>query len=145
MINKNVFSDEVLNKLKLWEKKYPANHRRSVILPALHILQDDNKGYLTSELISSLSCYLSLPEIYIYEVATFYSMFNTKPVGKYQVNVCTNISCMLRGSDKILNYIEKKLGITTGNSSTDGLFTLNSVECLGACCGAPMLEVNKIF
>lgn len=146
MINKNnIFTSEITEEIKKWEKKFPNNKKASIIIPALHILQDYNEGYLTEDIINKLAQYLSVPKINIYEVAHFYSMYKCKKSGKYKINVCTNISCMLNGAYEILQYIEKKLNIKRGETSKNGMFTLQEVECQGACCGAPMLEFNKIF
>ena len=108
-------------------------------------IQHANNGYLTNDLIESLADYLDLEKIDVYEVATFYSMFNLKPIGKNIISVCTNVSCMLRNSDEIVNYIEKKLKVKIGESTKDNKFYLkNEMECLAACNGAPMMQVNHI-
>ena len=124
-------------------KKFPDDRKKSAIIESLLILQHHNSGYLTKEIIHDLANYLSVSEIDIYEVATFYTMFNTKPVGRNVIAVCNNVSCMLRGSDKILSHIEKKLNIKVGQSSADNKFYLkDEVECLAACNGAPMMQIN---
>ena len=124
-------------------KKFPDDRKKSAIIESLLILQHHNSGYLTKEIIHDLAHYLSVSEIDIYEVATFYTMFNTKPVGRNTIAVCNNVSCMLRGSDKILSHIEKKLNIKVGQSSADNKFYLkDEVECLAACNGAPMMQIN---
>ena len=124
-------------------KKFPDDRKKSAIIESLLILQPHNSGYLTKEIIHALANYLSVSEIDIYEVATFYTMFNTNPVGRNTIAVCNNVSCMLRGSDKILSHIEKKLNIKVGQSSADNKFYLkDEVECLAACNGAPMMQIN---
>ena len=146
MLNKKeIFSAEVVNLLENWEKCYPTNQKRSVIIPGLHVLQDHNNGYLTEELMDKLAAYLDVEVTFVYEVATFYSMYDLKKVGRHKLNICTNLSCMLNGAKKIIAHAESKLGIKAGETTPDSKFTLRSVECQGACCGAPMLEVNKIF
>ena len=123
-----------------WVKKFPEGRQRSAVISALQVVQHENEGYLTPELMDAVADYLDLPPIQVYEVATFYSMFETEPVGRHSISVCTNISCMLRGSDEIVDHLEKKLGIETGSSTSDGKFYLKrEEECLAACCGAPMM------
>jgi len=129
-----------------WLTRYPADRKQSAVLAALREVQHENHGYLTTELMDAVADYLDLPAIAVYEVATFYSMFETQPVGRHNIAVCTNISCMLRGGDAILAHIEKKLGIKLGESTPDGKFYLKrEEECLAACCGAPMMQVNHIY
>ncbi len=116
------------------------------MLAALREVQHENGGYLTTELMDAVADYLDMPPIAVYEVASFYSMFELKPVGRHCIAVCTNISCMLRGSDTVLSYIERKLGIQLGESTPDGKFYLKKEEeCLAACCGAPMMQVNHVY
>ena len=112
---------------------------------ALRAAQHQNHGYLTTELMDGVAEYLDLPKIWVYEAATFYSMFETEPVGRHAVAVCTNISCMLRGSDEILEHIENKLGIKLGESTKTVAFSSNVKECLAACCGAPMMQVDHVY
>ena len=124
-------------------KKFPIDRKKSAIIESLLILQHHNSGYITKEMMHELANYLSVSEIEIYEVATFYTMINTKPVGKNVIAVCNNVSCMLRGSDQILSHIEKKLNIKVGQSTMDNKFYLkDEVECLAACNGAPMMQIN---
>ena len=124
-------------------QKFPKDRKKSAIIESLLILQHHNNGYVTKEIIYELSKYLSVSEIEIYEVATFYTMINTKPIGKNIIAVCNNVSCMLRGSDKILSHIEKKLNIKVGESTADNKFYLkNEIECLAACNGGPMMQIN---
>ena len=129
-----------------WLTRYPADRKQSAVLAALREVQHENGGYLTDDLMDAVADYLDLPPIAVYEVATFYSMYETKPVGRHCIAVCTNISCMLRGADVILAHIEKKLGIKLGESTRDGKFYLKrEEECLAACCGAPMMQVDHVY
>ena len=129
-----------------WLTRYPADRKQSAVLAALREVQHENGGYLTTELMDAVADYLDMPPIAVYEVASFYSMFELQPVGRHCIAVCTNISCMLRGSDTVLSYIERKLGIKLGESTPDGKFFLKKEEeCLAACCGAPMMQVNHVY
>ncbi|MFT5176809.1 MAG: NADH-quinone oxidoreductase subunit E [Gammaproteobacteria bacterium] len=129
-----------------WVAKYPFEQRRSAVLAALRAAQHQNKGFLTKELMDAVAAYLDLPEIWVYEAASFYSMYETEPVGRHSISVCTNISCMLRGSDSIVAHIENKLGIKTGESTADGrCFLKTEEECLAACVGAPMMMVDHVY
>ena len=129
-----------------WLARYPTDRKQSAVLAALREVQHENGGYLTTELMDAIADYLGLPAIAVYEVATFYSMFETRPGGRHNIAVCTNISCMLRGGDTVLAYIEKKLGIKLGESTADGKFYLKrEEECLAACCGAPMMQVDHVY
>jgi NADH-quinone oxidoreductase subunit E len=139
-------SAHVRDEIDRWVAKFPAGRQRSAIIASLHAVQHENHGYLTPELMNAVAEYLKLPAIQVYEVATFYSMFETKPVGRHSISVCTNISCMLRGGEEIAKYVEKKLGIKTGESTPDGKFYLKQEEeCLAACCGAPMMMVDHVY
>ena len=129
-----------------WVAKFPPDRKRSAVIQGLFVAQESNGGWLTDELIAAVAKYLDIPPVWAYEVATFYSMFETHPCGRHHVSVCTNISCMLNGSDEVVAYIEKKLGIKTGESTTDGrIFLKREEECLAACTGAPMMMVDHIF
>ena len=125
--------------------KFPTDRKKSAILEGLHILQDQNNGFLTDDLQAALAEYLDISKVDVYEVATFYCMYELAPVGKHKLNVCTNVSCMLNGAYELLSYIETKLDVKPGQTTKDGRITLKEVECQGACCGSPMLEVDKIF
>ena len=126
--------------------KFPPDRKRSAVISALHAAQHENGGYLTTEIMDAVAAYLELAPIHVYEVATFYSMFETKPVGRHHVSVCTNISCMLRGSQEVVDLIEKKLGIKTGESTPDGrIYLKREEECLAACTGAPMMMVDHVY
>lgn len=129
-----------------WLLKYPAEQKRSAVLAALRAAQHQNGGYLTRELMDAVAEYLELAPIAVYEVASFYSMYELEPVGRHSISVCTNISCMLCGADEIVRYIEDKLGIKIGESTPDGKFFLKrEEECLAACCGAPMMMVDHVY
>ena len=146
MIEKNklyVIDEDTQTSINQIKKKFPITEKRSAIIESLLLLQQNNNGHVTREMMKSLANYLKVNEIDIYEVVTFYSMFNIKPVGKNVISVCTNVSCMLKGSHKILNYLENKLEIQVGDSTKDNKFFLkDEVECLAACSGAPMMQVN---
>ncbi len=128
-----------------WIAKYPEDHKQSAVMAALRIVQDKNGGWLTNELIEAVADYLDMPVIAVAEVATFYSMYELKPVGRHKICVCTNISCMLCGSDNIVDHLKQKLGIGFGETTADGRFTLKEVECLGACVGAPMMQIDTTY
>jgi NADH-quinone oxidoreductase subunit E len=139
-------SAHVREEIDHWVAKFPPDRKRSAVISALHAVQHENNGFLTAELMDAVAAYLDLPPIQVYEVATFYSMFETKPVGRHHLSVCTNISCMLRGSQEVVDYVEKKLGIKTGESTPDGrIYLKREEECLAACTGAPMLMVDHVF
>ena len=139
-------SPHVREEIDRWVAKFPPDRKRSAVISALHAAQHENQGFLTPELMDAVAAYLGLPNIWVYEIATFYSMFETRPVGRHHVSVCTNISCMLRGSQEVVDYVEHKLGIKTGESTPDGrIFLKREEECLAACTGAPMMMVNHIF
>jgi NADH-quinone oxidoreductase subunit E len=144
--SETVLSDHVREEIDRWAAKFPAGRRRSAVIGALHAAQHENQGFLTTEIMDAVAVYLGLEPIEVYEIATFYSMFETEPVGRHSISVCTNISCWLRGSDEIVAHIEKKLGIKTGESTPDGKFYLKrEEECLAACCGAPMMMVDHVY
>ena len=126
-----------------WVAKFPPERKRSALIQGLMAAQEQNRGYLTDELTTAVAKYLNLPPVLAYEIATFYSMFETKPVGRNNVAICTNISCWLNGAEDIVRHCEKKLGVKVGESTADGRIYLKpEEECLAACCGAPMMVVN---
>jgi len=146
MSKENVMlSETTCKEIDKWTAKFPADKKQSAVLPALHIVQDENGGWLTNELMDAVADYLEMPKIAVYEVASFYSMYSLKPVGRHKINVCTNISCMLRNSAAIVEHLKKKLNINIGETTEDGKFTLREVECLGACVNAPMMQVDKQY
>jgi NADH-quinone oxidoreductase subunit E len=141
-----LLSDHVKDEIEHWKARFPEGRQRSAVISALHAVQHENNGFLTTELLNAVADYLELPAIHVYEVASFYSMFQTKPVGKHDVAICTNVSCMLRGADDIVEHVENKLGIKTGESTADGkIFLKKEEECLAACCGAPMMMVDHKY
>ncbi len=146
MTNKPQLSEHVREEIDRSVKTFPEGRQRSAVISALRAVQHENQGYLTPELMDTVAEYLDLPPIQVYEVATFYSMFETEPVGRHSISVCTNISCMLRGSGEIVEHLEQKFGIKTGESTEDGKFYLKrEEECLAACCGAPMMMVDHEY
>ena len=141
-----VLSDHVREEIDRWRERFPEDRQRSAVIGALHAAQHENDGYLTVELMNGVAEYLDLPTIQVYEVATFYSMFQTRPVGRHNVAICTNVSCMLRGAEEVVEHVEKKLGIKTGESTEDGrIYLKKEEECLAACCGAPMMMVDHKY
>ncbi len=141
-----LLSEETRKEIDAWLKKYPPDQPRSAVLAALTAAQHQNHGYLTRDLMDAVAVYLNLPPIYVYEAATFYSMYETQPVGRHSVSVCTNISCMLCGAENIVAHIENKLGIKTGESTEDGrIYLKEEEECLAACRGAPMMMVDHVY
>lgn len=146
MTGSQLLSDHVRDEIERWKARFPEDGRRSAVIGALHAVQHENNGYLTAELMNGVAEYLDLPTIYVYEVANFYSMFNTVPVGRHNVGICTNISCMLRGAEDIVSHVESKLDIKLGESTGDGrIFLKKEEECLAACCGAPMMMVDHVY
>ncbi len=142
---KAILSDHLIDEIDDWLTRYPADQKQSAILGALRALQHED-GYLPVDKMDAIAEYLEMPAIAVYEVASFYSMFETKPVGKHTIAVCTNLSCMLRGSDEIVEHLKNKLDIEIGETTSDGKFYLKQEEeCLAACCGAPMMQVNHVY
>jgi len=139
------FSEEKLGKVKELISHYPEGKQKSALLPLLHMAQDEFGGWLDVPVMDYVAELLHILPIEVYEVATFYSMYNTKPVGKHLLEVCRTGPCMLNGSDEIIDYIKQKLGISEGETTADGLFTLKPAECLGACGYAPMMQLGKTY
>ena len=140
-----VLSDHLIGEIDDWLSRYPIDQKQSAILGALRALQHE-EGYLPVEKMDAIAEYLEMPAIAVYEVASFYSMFELKPVGKHTIAVCTNLSCMLRGADEIVEHLKNKLGVDLGESTKDGKFYLKrEEECLAACCGAPMMQVDHVL
>ena len=139
-------SDHAREAIDQWVAKFPQGRQRSAVIEALRIAQHENKGFLTADLMDAVAEHLDLPKIQVYEVATFYSIFETEPCGERHISVCTNISCWLRGSDEIVEHIEKRLGVKTGESTADGRFFLKcEEECLAACNNAPMMMIDHVY
>ena len=126
-------------------QKFPATPRQSAVIAALMLVQKRNKGWLTTELMDLVADYLQIDRIIVYEVANFYSLFDLKPVGRHKIYVCTNLSCMLRGSEDVVNYLQEKLCVGLNQTTADGKFTLRAAECLAACGGAPMMQIDEEY
>ncbi len=137
-----MLSKEAIQKIDYELTKYPADQRQAAVMSALRIVQTE-RGWLSKESITEVAEYLRMPEIAAMEVATFYNMYDLEPVGKYKITVCTNISCMLRDSDAIVNHLQAKLGVGFNEVTSDGKFCLKEGECMGACSGAPLMTVNN--
>jgi len=138
-------SGHVREEIDAWLARYPENQRRSAVLGALRAVQHE-EGYLSTTMMDAVADYLRIPSMEVYEVASFYSMYELKPVGRHTIAVCDNVSCMLRGADRIVEHLEKKLGVKLGESTADGRFYLKrEEECLAACCGAPMMQVDHVY
>ena len=139
-------SAHVKDEIEHWKARFPADRQRSAVISALHAVQHENHGFVSAEQMNAVAEYLDLPTIQVYEVATFYSMFQTREVGRNEVAICTNVACMLRGADDIVDHVEGKLGIKIGESTADGkVFLKQEEECIAACCGAPALMVNHKY
>lgn len=137
-----MLSPEAIAKIDYELTKYPTDQRQAAVMSALRIVQTE-RGWLSKESITEVAQYLGIPEIAAMEVATFYNMYDLSPVGKYKVTICTNISCMLRGSDEIVNHLQQKLGVGFNEITPDGKFCLKEGECMGCCGGAPLMHVNN--
>lgn len=139
------FSEENQKKIQKILAKYPSNRKQSVVMPLLDLAQRQNNNWISKDVIETVAKTLEMPEIKVYEVASFYTMYNLKPVGKYLLQFCKTTPCMLRGIDKIIKDCEEKLGIKMDKTTADGLFTMKEVECLGACVNAPVVQINDDF
>ncbi len=139
------FSDETLALVNKIIGRYPEGKQKSALLPALHLAQAEFGGWLSTEVMDYVASILNIKPVEVYEVATFYTMFNLKPVGKCLLEVCRTGPCQIRGSDEIIEYIEHKLNIKEGETSADGMFTLKAVECLASCGTAPMMQVGQHY
>ena len=141
-----LLSQQTRAEIDHWVAKFPPGRQRSASLAALRAAQEQNHGFLTPELMDAVAEYLKLPPIQVYEVASFYSMFEIHPCGRHHVSICTNISCMLNGGEELVAHAEKKLGIKVNESTADGrIFLKREEECLAACTGAPMMMVDHVF
>jgi len=146
MSKPQLLSEEICREIDHWVAKFPPGRQRSASLAALRAAQEHNGGFLTADLMDAVAEYLKLPPIQVYEVARFYSMFETRPCGRHHVSICTNISCMLNGAEELVAHAEKKLGIRLNESTPDGrIFLKEEQECLAACTGAPMMMVDHVF
>lgn len=139
----SLLTDETRSTIDYWLAKYPIDQRRSAVIGALHAAQDQNEGWLSKDIMEAVAQYLEIPKIWVFEAASFYSMFFTEPCGKHKVAICTNISCMLNGAEDIVDYAEQKLGIKLGETTKDGRITLvREEECVAACVGAPVMLID---
>ena len=139
-------STQIKEEIESWKARFPKDRQRSAVISALHAVQHENRGFVTAEQMNAIADYLELPSIQVYEVATFYSMFQTREVGRNEVAICTNVACMLRGADELVEHVENKLGLKLGESSEDGkVFLKREEECIAACCGAPAMMVNHKY
>jgi NADH-quinone oxidoreductase subunit E len=137
---------ETRREIDHWVAKFPPGRQRSAVLSALRLAQEQNRGFLTTELMDAVAQHLALPPVQVYEVASFYSMFELHPCGRHHVSICTNISCMLRGAEELVAHAERKLGVRLGESTPDmRIFLKREEECLAACTGAPMMMVDHVF
>jgi len=138
-------SDSIRTHLDKWLQRYPKDQKCSGVFEALRLVQEENQGHLTLEMMNAVADYLEMPYIAVYEIATFYTMYHLEPVGRHVINVCSNISCMLNGADHIIDHLKNRLGINLSETTADGQFTLKEVECLGACIAPPVCLIGKEF
>ena len=140
-----VLSKEICQEIDKWIAKYPVGQERSAVFEALRLVQEHHNNALTTPLMDAVADYLKIPAIAVYEVASFYTMYNLSPTGKHVIEVCSNISCMLNGSQKIIQHLKARLGIDVNETTADGKFTLKEVECLGACVAPPVCQIGKKY
>ncbi|KAA6185253.1 NADH-quinone oxidoreductase subunit NuoE [Thiohalocapsa marina] len=140
-----LFTPEIRAEIDRHVAKYPPEWKQSAVMPALTLVQDHNGGWLSRELMDQVAAYLDMPEVSVYEVATFYGMYDLEPVGRHKVCVCNSISCMLGGSEELMQHIEHKYNVAPGETTADGKFTFKEFECLGACRHAPAVMVDKTY
>jgi NADH-quinone oxidoreductase subunit E len=140
-----LLSDGVRAKIDHWKTRFPQDKQRSAVIQALMYVQEENQGFLTESLMDAVADYLGMPRIQVYEVVSFYTLFNVNPEGQHTISVCTNISCMLAGSEKIVDHLKKRLRIDVNSTTADGKFTLREVECLAACTVAPMFQIGRKY
>ena len=138
-------SDTLKEAIDHWLAKYPSNQRQSAIIPALLTAQRHYEGWLPQQVIDAVADHIGMSRVTAYEVATFYSMLELKPIGRHKISICTNVSCMLNGSDQLMDHVQKKLNIKCGETTPDQRITLREVECLGACTRAPVMLVNDTY
>lgn len=143
--NNSVLSEDLKIAIEKWVKKYPPDRRQSAVLPALMLAQEYNAGYLSQDLIDAVADYLEMSRVTAYEVATFYTLYELKPIGRHKIGVCTNVSCMLGGCDKIVAHLQNRLQIKFGETTADEKFSLREVECLGACANAPVVHIGHRY
>lgn len=141
----HLLSADVRTSIDVWVAKYPADQKQSAVLPALHLAQEAHQGWLPTQVLNAVADYLQMPRIAVFEVATFYSMFNLTPVGCHKISLCTNISCLLSGCGEAAEHLKSRLGIDFNETTADGRFTLKEVECLGACVAAPVMQIGHHY
>ena len=141
----SLFTPEIRAQIDAHIAKYPAEWKQSAAMPALTLVQEHNGGWLTRELMDDVAAYLDMPEVSVYEVASFYGMYDLNPTGRHKVCVCNSISCMLNGSEDLIHHVERKYGVGPGETTADGRFTFKEVECLGACRDAPAVLIGKTY
>ncbi len=139
-----LLSDELKKEIDHWVAKFPIDRKLSAVIPAMNMVQDLEQ-HVSEPMMDAIADYLGVPRIAVYEVGTFYTMYDLKPRGKHRIDVCTNVSCMLRGSDEIMGHLKNRLGVDVGETSKDDMFALRSVECLGSCGTAPMMQIGKDY
>jgi len=140
-----LFTPEIRASIDALLENYPPEWSQSVVMPALTLVQEHNGGWLTSDLMDDVAAYLDMPSVAVYEVATFYGMYDLKEQGRHKVCVCNSISCLLNGSEELMEHVEKKYGVKPGQMTKDGRFTFKEVECLGACKDAPAVLIGKTY
>ena len=140
-----LFTSEIRAEIDRHVAKYPAEWKQSAVMPALTLVQESNGGWLSRELMDDVAAYLDMPQVSVYEVATFYGMYDLEPTAKNKVGICNSVSCMLCGSEELIEHVEKKYGVKPGETTSDGKFTFKEVECLGACRHAPAVLVGKTY
>lgn len=143
--DKTILPPDICEHIDKWVRRYPPEQKRSGVFEALRVVQERNNKLLTMELMDAVADYLGMPRVAVYEIATFYSMYNLEAVGKHVIEVCTNISCALNGSENIVGHLQKRLGVGFGETTADGKFTLKEVECLGACVAPPVCQIGKKY
>lgn len=141
----NLLSNYARERINHWILRYPPEQKQSGVFEALRVVQEENGGSLTTDLMDAVADYLGMPHIAVYEVVTFYSLYFLTPVGRHMIDICTNISCTLNGADDVLAHCKKRLGIDVNETTADGKFTLREVECLGACVAAPVCQIGKAY
>ena len=140
-----ILPSHVCEKIDKWVKRYPPEQKRSGVFEALRLMQLENGGYLTEPIMNAVADYLEIPRIAVYEVATFFTMFRLTPHGRYVIELCTNVPCMLNGAERLLSHLKTVLDVDVNEITTDGLFTIKEVECLGACVNAPVCQVGETY
>jgi len=141
--NKIELREEITSQIDHWVAKYPQGQQRSAVVAALLIVQKDNGGWISEGLLHAVADYLKLAPIEVFEVATFYDMYELKPIGKHKIGVCTNVACKLRGAEEVVSALKERLGVGFGETTADGQFTLRETECLAACAAAPVCQVDN--